>query len=117
MIIALPSTTKTVGVDVGIDSLAALSTGEKITNPRHERADRRRLAKAQRTLARKVLGSDNREKARRKVARIHARITDRRTDFLHKLSTRLIRENQAVAIEDQAVAEHSAVDMSLWGGP
>jgi putative transposase len=54
-------------------------------------------------LARKVKGSANREKARRKVARVHARIADRRADFLHKLSTRIIRENQAVAIEDLSV--------------
>jgi putative transposase len=93
----------TVGVDAGLTSLVALSTGEKITNPRHERRDRRKLAKAQRSLSRKAKGSSNREKTRRKVARVHARITDRRTDFLHKLSTRLIRENQAIAIEDLTV--------------
>lgn len=92
-----------VGVDVGLTSLVALSTGEKVTNPRHERRDRAKLAKAQRNLARKTKGSNNRDKARRKVARVHARITDRRTDFLHKLSTRLIRENQAIAIEDLTV--------------
>ncbi|MGW5451795.1 RNA-guided endonuclease InsQ/TnpB family protein [Nocardia sp. NPDC003979] len=118
---ALPSTPQTVGVDVGLTCLAVLSTGEKIVNPRHERADRRRLAKAQRDLARKMKGSNNREKARRKVARIHARITDRRTDFLHKLSTRLIRENQAVAIEDltvrNMVANHAlarAISDASW---
>jgi putative transposase len=92
-----------VGIDVGLTSLVTLSTGEKITNPRHERRDRRKLATAQRALSRKEKGSMNREKARRKVARAHARITDRRTDFLHKLSTRLIRENQAIAIEDLTV--------------
>lgn len=98
-----PATTGVVGIDVGLTSLAALSTGEKVANPRHERRDRVKLAKAQRNLARKIKGSNNREKARRKVARVHARITDRRTDFLHKLSTRLIRENQAIAIEDLTV--------------
>jgi len=95
-----PPTDAIVGIDAGITSLVALSTGEKITNPRHERADRKRLARAQRRLARKARGSANREKARRKVARVHARITDRRRDHLHKLSTRLVRENQAVVIED-----------------
>jgi putative transposase len=95
-----PPTDAVVGIDAGITSLVALSTGEKITNPRHERADRKRLARAQRQLARKARGSANREKARRKVARVHARITDRRRDHLHKLSTRLVRENQAVVIED-----------------
>ncbi|WP_406375605.1 transposase [Streptomyces sp. NBC_00647] len=98
-----PDTTAAVGIDAGITSLVTLSTGEKIANPRHERRDRARLAKAQRELSRKVKGSSNREKARRKVARVHARIADRRRDFLHKLTTRLVRENQTVVIEDLAV--------------
>ncbi|WP_145742716.1 RNA-guided endonuclease InsQ/TnpB family protein [Saccharopolyspora dendranthemae] len=93
-------TDTTVGVDAGISSLATLSTGEKITNPQHEKRDRKRLAKAQRELARKQKGSNNRDKARRKVARVHARITDRRRDHLHKVTTRLVRENQTVVIED-----------------
>ncbi|MDI1464079.1 RNA-guided endonuclease TnpB family protein [Catellatospora sp. KI3] len=92
-----------VGIDAGIDSLLTLSTGEKITNPRHERADRKRLARAQRDLARKQKGSANRAKARIKLARIHARITDRRHDHLHKLTTRLVRETQTIVIEDLAV--------------
>ncbi len=89
-----------VGIDAGITSLITLSTGEKIANPRHERKDRARLARAQRRLSRKATGSANREKARVKVARVHARITDRRRDFLHKLTTRLACENQAVVVED-----------------
>jgi putative transposase len=95
-----PPTDAVIGVDAGITSLVALSTGEKVTNPRHERKDRVQLARAQRAHARKQRGSANREKARRTVARVHARITDRRRDHLHKLSTRLVRENQAVVIED-----------------
>jgi len=98
-----PATDSAVGIDVGITTLLALSTGEKIANPRHERRDRVRLAKAQRAMARKQKGSANREKARRRVARVHARITDRRSDHLHKLSTRVIRENQTVIIEDLSV--------------
>ncbi|WP_327722001.1 transposase [Streptomyces sp. NBC_00490] len=98
-----PATTAAVGLDAGITSLVTLSTGEKITNPRHERRDRARLAKAQRELSRKAKGSANREKARRKVARVHVRIADRRRDVLHKLSTRLVRENQTVVIEDLSV--------------
>ena len=94
---------QTVGVDAGLDSLATLSTGEKITNPKHERRDRKLLAKAQRELSRKDKGSNNRAKARRKVARVHARITDRRKDHLHKVTTRLVRENQTVVIEDLQV--------------
>ena len=98
-----PATDSAVGIDAGITSLLTLSTGEKIANPRHERRDRQRLAKAQRELARKVKGSANGEKARRKVARVYARITDRRADYLHKVTTRLVRENQALAIEDLTV--------------
>ncbi|WP_326752528.1 transposase [Streptomyces hirsutus] len=98
-----PTTNAVVGLDAGVTSLVTLSTGEKVANPRHERRDRARLAKAQRELSRKSEGSANREKARRKVARVHARIADRRRDFLHKLSTRLVRENQTVVIEDLTV--------------
>lgn len=98
-----PATDAAVGVDAGITSLVTLSSGEKIANPRHERRDRKRLAKAQRELSRKAKGSSNRAKARVKVARVHARIADRRRDFLHKLSTRLVRENQTVVIEDLTV--------------
>ncbi|MEU1273464.1 RNA-guided endonuclease TnpB family protein, partial [Streptomyces sp. NPDC005799] len=99
----IPATTNTVGLDAGITCLVTLSTGEKITNPRHERRDRARLARAQRQMSRKAKGSANREKARRKVAKVHTRIADRRRDFLHKLSTRLVRENQTVVIEDLTV--------------
>ncbi|WP_317440734.1 RNA-guided endonuclease TnpB family protein [Streptomyces collinus] len=98
-----PATTQAVGIDAGITSLVTLSTGEKITNPKHERRDRARLARAQRELSRKVKGSANREKARVRGARIHARIADRRRDVLHKLSARLVRENQTVVIEDLTV--------------
>lgn len=98
-----PPTISTVGVDAGITSLYTLSTGEKIANPRHEKRDRKKLAHAQQGVSRKQKGSNNRAKARLKVARIYARITDRRRDNLHKLSTRLIHENQVVMIEDLAV--------------
>lgn len=99
----LPPVDQAVGVDVGLTALVTLSTGKKVVNPRHERADRRKLAKAQRALSRKEKGSNNRAKARLRIARIHARIADRRRDHLHKLSTRLVRENQTVVIEDLSV--------------
>ncbi|MFD0272909.1 RNA-guided endonuclease InsQ/TnpB family protein [Kitasatospora sp. NPDC127111] len=93
-----------VGIDAGITSLLTLSTGEKIANPRHERRGRKCLAKAQRELARKAKGDGkNRAKARLKVGRAYAKITDRRRDFLHKLTTRLVRENQTIVIEDLTV--------------
>lgn len=100
----LPAANNVVGVDAGIESLLVLSTGEKIANPRYERRDRERLAKAQRNLARKAKGSANRDRTRRKVARVYARITDRRRDHLHKVTTRLVRENQTVVIEDLNVS-------------
>lgn len=103
VITELPKNTSMVGIDAGITALYTLSTGEKIINPRHEKKDRERLARAQRALSRKQKGSRNRAKARRKVAKIHARIADRRRDHLHKLSTRLVRENQVIAIEDLSV--------------
>lgn len=99
----LPPVEQSVGVDAGITALATLSTGERIVNPKHERNDRKKLAKAQQTLTRKEKGSANRDKARRKVAGIYARIVDRRRDHLHKLTTRLVRENQTVVIEDLTV--------------
>lgn len=99
----LPATDSAVGIDVGLDHLLTLSTGEKVTNPQHERTDRKRLAKAHRELSRKAKGSANRAKARRKVARAYARIADRRRDVLHKLTTRLVRENQTLVIEDLSV--------------
>lgn len=95
-----PAANAAVALDVGLTSLVTLSTGEKIANPRHERRDRGRLARAQRQLARKEAGSRNREKARRRVAKIHACITDRRRDHLHKLTTRLVRENQTIVVEE-----------------
>jgi putative transposase len=100
---ALRPTPASVGIDAGITSLVTLSTGEKVTNPQHEKRDRDRLTLVQRRLAKKVKGSANRAKARLVVAKVHARIGDRRRDHLHKLSTRIIRENQTVVIEDLSV--------------
>lgn len=96
-------TETTVGIDAGITSLYTLSTGEKITNPKHESREREKLTRAQRNLSKKQKGSNNRAKARKKIARIHAKISDRRRDHLHKLSTRLVHENQVIAIEDLSV--------------
>ncbi|GIG69105.1 transposase [Phytomonospora endophytica] len=89
-----------VGIGTGANALITLSTGEKITVPRQERADRRRLARARRTHDRTTPGSRNRAKARVKVARIQARIADRRSDHLHKVTTSIVRENQTIVIED-----------------
>lgn len=100
----LPHRDESVGVDLGVSALVTLSTGEKVVGGSHHRADLTRLGRAQRVMARKQKGSNNRSKARRRVARVHARITDRRRDQLHKLSTRLVRENQTVVVEDLNVS-------------
>jgi putative transposase len=99
----LPESPNEIGVDLGVTSLVALSTGEKIANPKGFNAKRRKLKKAQKVLSRKQKGSNNRYKARLKVAKVHQEITDARKDFLHKLTTRLVRENQTIAVEDLAV--------------
>ncbi|MGV6473833.1 RNA-guided endonuclease InsQ/TnpB family protein [Azotobacter vinelandii] len=100
---ALPVTPKTIGIDMGIKDLFVTSEGERIGNPRHTAKYATRLARAQRRLSKKKLGSENRAKARLKVARIHAKISDCRADSLHKLSRRLINENQVVCAETLAV--------------
>jgi putative transposase len=99
----LPVNENAIGIDLGITSLIADSNGKKITNPKHFKKHRKRLKKAQKNLARKQKGSKNREKARIKVAKIHLEISDSRKDFLHKLTTRLVRENQVIAVESLAV--------------
>jgi putative transposase len=99
----LPVTEQTVGADLGLKSFVILSTGETIGNPTFFHQDEKQLAKAQRRHAKKQKRSKNRDKARLKVARIHARIADHRRDFSHKLSTRLIRENQTICVESLAV--------------
>jgi putative transposase len=94
---------KSVGIDLGLTHFAITSDGVKFDNPRFLQRDLERLAKAQRKYAKTQKGSSNREKARLKVARIHAKVADKRKDHLHKLSTQLIRENQAIAVETLAV--------------
>ena len=118
----LSSVSAYVGIDLGLHDIVVLDSGEKIGNLRFFAQDERKLAKAQRRLAKKKLGSRNRDKARRKVARIHARIADRRRDFTHKLSTRLIRENQTICLESlhvKAMAKHPTLAKAIhdvgWG--
>ena len=94
---------QSVGADLGLKEFVILSTGEVVGNPKFFHKDEKQLAKAQRRHAKKRKGSKNRAKARVKVAKIHARIADRRRDFLHQLSTRLIRENQTICIESLSV--------------
>lgn len=99
----LPTSDMRVGIDVGIKDFAVLSNGESYKNPKHLRKSEKRLAKLQRDLSRKQIGSSNRNKARIKVAKLHEKIANQRMDFLHKKSTEIIRENQAIVIEDLKV--------------
>ena len=97
---ALPRTGRQVGIDLGISRLATLSDGTRVANPRHTAKRAKRLARAQRVLARRKPGSKRRERQRLKVARIHSRISDARKDALDKLTTQLVREYDVLCIED-----------------
>jgi putative transposase len=99
----LPATGAAVGVDLGIKDFAVTSDGEKIANRRHLERKARNLARYQRCMARCQRGSANRAKAKAKVARAHRKVRAARTDFLHRTSTRLIREHDVIVIEDLAV--------------
>jgi putative transposase len=101
--VTLPETGPAAGIDLGLTHFAVLSDGRKISSPRFLRRAEKKLRRAQRSLSRKEKGSRNRAKARVKVARAHARVADARREFHHQLSTTLIRDNQAVAVEDLAV--------------
>jgi putative transposase len=115
----LPKSDQSIGLDVGITSLIATSNGDKIANPKHFKQLRKKLNRVQKALSRKQRcasvgfpdhegatrqkGSNNRHKARLQVAIVHAQITDARKDFLHKLTTQLVRENQTIVVEDLAI--------------
>ena len=102
--IQLSKTDKKIGVDLGIKEFAITSDGEIFSNPKHLKKSEKRLAKLQKDLSRKQKGSNNRRKARIKVAKIHEKIANQRNDFLHKVSTQLINENQVIVIEDLKVS-------------
>ncbi|MCX4973779.1 RNA-guided endonuclease TnpB family protein [Streptomyces sp. NBC_00620] len=99
----MPDTDQAIGIDLGLTHFAVLSDGTKVDSPRFLRRAEKKLKRAQRELSRKQKGSRNREKARLKVARAHAQVADARREFHHQLSTRLIRDNQAIGVEDLAV--------------
>src|SRR5260370_6918093 len=101
---ALPRAEAVIGIDLGLTHFAVLSDGRKITSPQFLRRAEKRLRHVQRALSRKQKGSSNRDKARVKLAKVHARVADARREFHHQLSTALIRETQPVAVEDLAVA-------------
>jgi putative transposase len=89
-----------VGIDLGLKHFATLSTGEKIAAPKHLRKAEKRLRRLQRRLSRRQTGSNSREKARRALARQHEKVANQRHDFLHKVSRRLVDENQVLGLED-----------------
>jgi putative transposase len=100
----LPKNGQSVGIDLGITDFATLSNGEKVKSPKPLKKQLKRLRKLQRNLSRKQKGSKRREVARKKLAKLHAKISDTRNDFLHKLSTKIIRENQTIVLEDLNVS-------------
>ncbi|MEU6805267.1 RNA-guided endonuclease InsQ/TnpB family protein [Streptomyces neyagawaensis] len=100
----LPGLRTDVGLDLGLSAFAVLSDGSRIDSPRFLRRAEKKLRRLQRELSRKAKGSKNRAKARIKVARQHAKVADRRRDWHHKASTQIMRDNQAVYVEDLAVA-------------
>jgi putative transposase len=99
----LPQTGHAIGVDLGVTDFAVTSDGRRIANPRHLQRRARNLARYQRRLARCEPGSRNRRKAAAKVAGAHRKVRHARQDFLHRASTRLVRENDIIVIEDLAV--------------
>ena len=101
----LPKNEFTVGIDLGLTDFAITSDGVKYSNPRYLRKSLNKLAKEQRKLSRKKNGSKNKNKQRVKVAKLHEHISNQRKDFLHKLSSELINENQVICLEDLQVKE------------
>ena len=97
--VSINAINKSVGIDLGLTHFAILSSGEKIDNPRLYKKMLKRIKKANKKLSKCKKGSNRRQKAKLKLAKLHVKVKESRTDFLHKLTTRLARENQAIAIE------------------
>ena len=95
-----PVETNRIGIDLGIKDFAVISNGTKITNPHFKKKEVKKLKKLQRALSRKKKDSRRREKCRIKFARLQSKIVNKKTDFLHKLSSKLINENQVICLED-----------------
>ena len=113
---------KSIGLDWGLKDFVTTSDGQKITAPKYYRQSEKKLAKVQRDLSRKEKGSKNRQKARVKMAKAHAKVANQRKDFLHKLSSNIVHENQVICIEDIAVKNLShnrhlskSISDSGWG--
>jgi putative transposase len=98
-----PAPAKPVGVDLGLKDLFVLSSGERIEAPKFARKAARKLRKAQKSVSRKKLGSHRREKAKRRVARVYCKVSNQRSDFIHKLTTNLTREYDCICVEDLSI--------------
>lgn len=98
-----PKESEAIGIDLGIKDFATLSNGEKIKNPKHLKWKQRKLKKEQKKLSKKKKGSNNRNKQRIKVAKQHEKIVNCRKDFLHKITSKLVRDNQTICIENLRV--------------
>ena len=100
-----PVPDREVGIDVGLESFATLSTGDKIANPRWYRKTECKLRHAQRDLARKKKRSGNYNNAKKRISRLHAKAANQRRDFQHKLANRIVSENRLISVEDLATKE------------
>lgn len=101
--VTMPAMNASIGIDLGLKTFAVLSNGEKVQSPDYSSLDKR-IRRKQRKLAKQVKGSKRREITRRQIAKLHNQIADTRKDFLHKLSTRVVNENQVIALEDLNVS-------------
>jgi putative transposase len=93
------SESSTIGIDVGIKDFAILSNGEKVENPKYLKNSLKRVKCLQKRISKKIKGSNNRNKARQQLSKIHEKISNQRNNFQHQLSSKLISENQAIALE------------------
>ena len=108
-----PKTNKNVGIDLGICDFAILSDGNKIENPQFYEKSEQKLAKLQRELSRKTIGSNRWNKARIKVAKLQKHIANQRNDFLHKLTTTIVSNYDVIAIEDLYVKSMKETDSKI----
>ena len=111
----LPVSGKVVGIDVGLSSFATLSTGEKVNNPRFLKIDEKKLSKAQRRLSKADKETLDRKKQRKKVSRIHERIANKRSDFAHKISRKIVNENQVIAFEKLNIKDMMSNQTRVFG--
>ena len=108
-----PKTNKNIGIDLGLVDFAILSDGIKIENPQFYEQSEKKIAKLQRELSRKTIGSARWEKARLKVAKLQKHITNQRNDFLQKLTTIIVSSYDVIAIEDLNVKEMKETDSKI----